>query len=327
MRCTNCSKELPDTARFCDKCGTRAGSTEQSSAGPPGEETVIVGETRIAPGTGPTAGSDTCSVCGTNLLANARFCAKCGTIRPEPSSLAKSGTGAPSGAGYRPAPGHEGYGGNPLYGAPGRDWIGETLAYVPRVFRFERDVFKQIRTDSTATPIAIVLAVLAMFIFGAGGWLWVEIEFDADWELFWKSALIGTVISFGLWLGGALITTGILNYVYQKPVRFDEVVRVTGAASTVLALGFLMFIPGIAFGVTILVVVLWMMVTVVALQSAFDLEPREAIVSVIGGFALWSLAFPLIVSSDNTLGPGIWVFEGVADAWRDLYDVYAGRFN
>jgi len=161
-----------------------------------------------------------------------------------------------------------------------------------------------------------------MFVFGIGGWLWAEIELNADWELFWKSALLGTAISFGLWLAGLFVTVGVLSYVFHRSVRFDEVVRVAGAATAILALGVVMLIPGISFGIAILVVALWMAATILAMQIAFDLEHREAIVASAAGFAVWALILPLIVSEESTLGPGIWVFESGIDMLRRIFDPY-----
>ncbi len=345
MRCSNCGNELIPGAKFCGRCGAVA----PAEAPETGASTIIVGAEEpeepegerpappasMEPATmakAPTqstpqaeAGANTCAVCGASLLPDARFCAKCGTVlaAADPRGTSTQPVGAPQ-VRTTSQPGAAqpwGQAQPPYYYAPGRDWIGETISYIPRIFRFEPGVFQQLRADATATPIAVVIAVLAMFALGAGGWLWAELELDADWELFWQSALVGTGISFGLWLVGALVTSGILSYVFQKPVRFDEVVRVTGAATAVLALGFMMFIPGISFGIGMLAIALWMAATISALQAAFDLEPREAIVAGAGGFAIWALVFPLIVSDENTLGPGVWIFESGIDLLRNLADL------
>ncbi|MCH5344029.1 MAG: zinc ribbon domain-containing protein [Acetatifactor sp.] len=68
MFCRKCGAELPDSARFCNECGTSVKSAaDQSNAGQE-EMTLFSQKERVV----------TCWKCGTELPYNARFCKECG---------------------------------------------------------------------------------------------------------------------------------------------------------------------------------------------------------------------------------------------------------
>lgn len=66
-RCLNCGSELPDHAKFCNKCGTPA----------PEQKSELF-----------------CSKCGTKLEAGTKFCSSCGAPVGETSDTGSAGTGA-----------------------------------------------------------------------------------------------------------------------------------------------------------------------------------------------------------------------------------------
>lgn len=331
MNCRKCSANLPVGAKFCNKCGspTQAG-TEPSQA-----------KHRPARDPGPT-----CATCGSALLPNAKFCAKCGTVVSQPEGAgAKAGTEAPTPAPPSPSPGASpddatarmvGAGPEPAASqAPGSfsqpspptaqpiapDWIMDAMRYFQRIFTFDPSIYAELRASPQTTAFALLAAALGMFAFGLGGFLWTAIEFETDWEVFWKSALIGTLIGLVLWIGWVVAAVGFLTYVSRLTVRFDEVLRVSGGATATLAVGFFMFIPGISFGVALVAVALWVATSIFALQSAFQIEARQAIGANIVGLAVWALILPLIVTTDNPLGPGIFMFDWTKDALADIFDV------
>lgn len=66
-RCLNCGSELPDHAKFCNKCGTPA----------PEQKSELF-----------------CSKCGTKLEAGTKFCSRCGAPIEGTSDTGSAGTGA-----------------------------------------------------------------------------------------------------------------------------------------------------------------------------------------------------------------------------------------
>lgn len=216
--------------------------------------------------------------------------------------------------GWTPQPGY--------YAGP--DWFSQTAARLKRVFLLDASLYQEVRTDPRATSFSITAAVLGMFAFALGGFLWTAIDFEGDWEIFWKSALVGTLIGLALWGAGLGVTVGVLMNVFHKAIRFDEALRVAGAATAVLAVGFFMLIPGITFGVALVAVVLWVVNSVFAMRAAFGLDDRQAIAAGLAGFAVWALVLPLIVSSENPLGPGIFLMEWARDVLVRGYGFYIG---
>ena len=65
-RCLNCDSELPDHAKFCNKCGTPA----------PEQKSELF-----------------CSKCGTKLEAGTKFCSRCGAPVEGTSDTNSAGTG------------------------------------------------------------------------------------------------------------------------------------------------------------------------------------------------------------------------------------------
>jgi Double zinc ribbon len=322
MNCPECGANLIEEAQFCNKCGASVPE-------------ALVAENAATSSMGPT-----CATCGSPLAENAKFCATCGTVVASAQSIpaeeitqvaatssaaAYAGPDATTrgvdspGASFGEAPPRR----VAPYGQPaaiGNDWVTEAARRFQRIFKFDASVYAELRSDPQATTFSLVAAALGMFAFGLGGFLWTAIEWDGSGEMFWKSALIGTLIGLAFWAIGLVVSVGVLAYAFRQTVRFDEMLRVAGAATATLSVGFFMLIPGIGFGVALLAVVFWVMATVFAMQSAFGIEQRQAVAASLAGFAVWAVILPLIVSKDNPIGPGIFLFD-----WTN--DVLANSFH
>ena len=335
MNCNKCMASLPDGAKFCNKCGepvqeTRA-EPDRTKETPPAQ-----------------AAAPACATCGAALLPNAKFCAKCGTVvaRPEgnewmatdqeavPAASTPRAALSPeaptarmAGARSEPSPSRPtstfSQTAAPAAQRAAPDWVTDAMRKLQRIATFDATVYSELRADPQATAFSLMAAALGMFAFGLGGFLWTAIEFDGDWEVFWKSALMGTLLGVLLWLVWVIAAVGVLTYAFRETVRFDEVLRVAGGASATLALGFFMFVPGITFGVALVAVALWVATSIFALQSAFQLEPRRAVAANIAGFAVWALILPLIATANNPLGPGILLFDSIKDGMGDIFDAFS----
>jgi len=191
-----------------------------------------------------------------------------------------------------------------------------------RVFTFDLSVYSELRTDTKSTALSLVIAAVSMLAFGLGGYLWAAIAIESSWEAFWKSVLIGSLLGLGFWVIWVFVAIGVLTFGFRQTVRLDEALRVLGAASAPLAAGFFMFIPGVSFGVALVAVVLWVITSVFALQTAFEITPQQSIAANLAGFAVWALVLPLIVTADNVLGPGILWFDATKDALVDVASAF-----
>lgn len=252
-----------------------------------------------------------CLECRAELLPNAKFCAKCG------ASVADA-RGAPPPPETPPGPIPTGAPSQ----APGvvfqADWLPEAATKLRRIFLFDPSVYAELRADPNVTVLSFAVTAIAILAFALGGYMWANIEVgdiaDFRWGgLFWESVLVGSLISFVLWGVWIFATIVVLTQVYRMTLRLDEVFRVTGAASAPLAIGFLMFIPGISFGVALVALVTWVVASIFALQTAFEMPIQRAVVASLAGFAVWAIILPLIVGGDDPLGPGIMLFDSLKD--------------
>jgi hypothetical protein len=241
-----------------------------------------------------------CQACGANLVQSAKFCWKCGAAA-EPASRRTAAV-----AGQTPGVA-----------------LGFTVDVVREILRrlavLDSSVFAEVREDVTLTAPALVVAAIAMAASAFGGFFWSMVEFEPDGEFFWKTVLLGTVFGLLFWgiaVGAVLM---MLRSVVKIDVKADEVFRVAGFATAPLAIGLFIFIPEIAFGIGLLSVSLFFALLVVALHQAFDIPVDRALLAVIPGFAIWALVLPLLVTTQNPFGPGVFVFDWSQDALADVY--------
>jgi hypothetical protein len=258
-----------------------------------------------------------CQECGAALLPNAKFCSKCGsTARFEKGPAPQAATeGTASGA---PEVTTVSY-------APVAGTTFESVSNALRGFlRLDAAAVQDVRTNATLTVPAVVIAVAAIVASGLGGFLSYTIGYPdhgsllSDGEFFLKTAVLGSLLGAVLWLVGTGVTIVVMRSTLKLDVRPEEVLRVAGFAATPLAIGFFIFIPGIDFGIGLLSAALLMTFTTLAVHKAFDLPAERALVAVAPGFAVWALVLPLLVTSDNPLAPGVFVFDWGQDFLSDI---------
>jgi hypothetical protein len=182
-----------------------------------------------------------------------------------------------------------------------------------RLATLDTAVFDDIRMDTTATLPALIVAAGATLLFGIGGWLWwVLQDYNPNsGELFFKSAILGSIVSLILWGVWIAITYVALTQIFRARADVNELVRVMGFAAAPLALGLLLFIPGLDFGIGLAAVALLFGTTVIGVSSATDAPGGRVLASVGLGFAVWALVLSLFVSSDypwDTWAPNIFLF-------------------
>lgn len=185
-----------------------------------------------------------------------------------------------------------------------------------RLATLDTTVFDEVRTDANATIPAAVVAVVATFLFGIGGWVWWSLAdisdsdfFPSSGEVFIKSVVIGTVISVVLWAVWVAITYVMLTQLFRARADINELFRVMGFAAAPLAVGILMFIPALDFGIGLAAVGLFFGLTLVAVQSATDAPAGRALIANAAGFFVWAVVLSLFVGDDNILAPGFFVFD------------------
>jgi hypothetical protein len=191
------------------------------------------------------------------------------------------------------------------------DMLGRRLR---RLLTLDTSVFNEIRMDRAATIPAIVVVVGSIFLFGIGGWLWwvfngTDNYYVTSGEVFVKSTVLGTILATIFWAAWVGVTYVLLSQMFSARVDLNDLIRVMGFAAAPLALGVLLFIPALYFGIGLTVLVLFFGMNVIAVQSATDASSGRVLAAVGAGFLLWAVMLGLFVTSKNAFAPGFFIFD------------------
>jgi hypothetical protein len=188
-----------------------------------------------------------------------------------------------------------------------------------RLAMLDTTVFDEIRTDSTATIPALVVAVVATLLAGLGGWLWWFVADIPDkGKMFVQSVILGSILSLLFWFIWITITYVLLTQVFRARADLNELIRVMGFATAPLALGILMFIPELDWGIGIFYIALFFALTTIAVQSATDAPAGRALAANAIGFAVWAIVLGMLVSSTRTWAPGFFALDRGVEFLRDV---------
>lgn len=188
-----------------------------------------------------------------------------------------------------------------------------------RLIRLDTSVFDEVRNDTSATIPAVLVAAIATFLAGVGGWLWwIMQDFGDGGQVFFESAILGTLFSVALWMVWLLVAWVVLTQVFREDADWQQMLRTMGMAAIPLALSVGMFIPGIDIGVGLASVALFFGLTTIAIQSTTTASPAHVLVANLAGFAVWAIVLGLLASPDNQFAPGIFLFDVPSDALGEL---------
>ena len=189
-----------------------------------------------------------------------------------------------------------------------------------RMVTLDTTVFDEVRTDRTSTVPALVVAVLSTLVFGLGGWLWwVFADIPDKGKMFVQSLVFGSILSLLFWFIWIAITYVLLTQVFRARADLNELIRLMGFATVPLALGLLMFIPEVDWGVGLLAVALFFGLTTIAVQSATDAPAGRALAANAAGFAIWAIVLGILVTARHAWAPGFFVLDRGSDYLRDIF--------
>jgi hypothetical protein len=200
----------------------------------------------------------------------------------------------------------------------------EVVAWLRRLANLDIRVFDEIRTNPTATIPGVLIATVALFLAGLGGWLWwVVQDYGRSQDILVNSALIGSLLAVVLW---ALVWLGIvyvmLTQVFRERAYVEQLLRVMGLAAAPLGLMFLMFIPGLSLAIGLASLALTVGLTNIAINSVTTADPARVLVSNLLGFFVWSAVLTLLASSSATNvephAPGIFLYHAITSITGDL---------
>jgi len=203
----------------------------------------------------------------------------------------------------------------------------QIVEWLRRLVYLDLRVFEEVRSNPTATIGGVLIAAGSIFLSGIGGFLWwVTQGYGAQKDIAVHSMLLGSllaVVLWGLvWLGLVYI---VLTWFFRERAYVEQLLRVMGMAATPMALGLLMFIPGISLGIGVASLALTFGLTTLAIQSVTTGTPARVLVANACGFFVWASALTLFASSSFTNlkphAPGVFLFNataGIADEVLDL---------
>ena len=192
------------------------------------------------------------------------------------------------------------------------------MGWLGRIARLDYTVFDELRSDRSATPIAIFIVLVAGVIAGLGtfGWALQHDDFGGVnvMEVLLKAAVIGSIVQTGVWFAWVYITYMLAARVFGSVVHFSELMRVMGFAFAPVALGLLIAIAPLAVPFGLLAFGITLMLTAAAVERAAEIEPRQAMLSTLGGFAVFlmfmgAFANVMEVATFGGLAPGILFFS------------------
>lgn len=197
--------------------------------------------------------------------------------------------------------------------------IDQLIARLRRAMLLDATAFEEARDDATFTPLALGAAAVAVFLAGIGTFLWSAIVIDDTGDIFVEATILGSIFLILLWLAGIAISYVVLTQVYRESVAPDALARVMAIGHVPFAVGLLIFIPGIGFAFGLLSVALLFFYTMYGVRAAFPaIDPFRVLVSVVAGFAVWTLILPLLTSSGDAFAPGVFIFEVTEDILEDF---------
>lgn len=200
--------------------------------------------------------------------------------------------------------------------------IDQLIARLRRAMMLDATAFEEARDDATFTPLALGAAAVAVFLGGIGTFLWAAIVIDDTGDIFVESTILGSIFLILLWAAGIAIAYVVLTQVYKESVAPDALARVMALGHVPFALGFLIFIPGIGFAFGLMSVALMFFYTIFGVRAAFpNIDPFRVLLSVIAGFAVWTMILPLLTSGSDAFAPGVFIYEVTEDIWEEFTDV------
>jgi hypothetical protein len=203
----------------------------------------------------------------------------------------------------------------------------EVMAWLRRLAILDTRVFEEVRTNPTATIPGVIIATLATFLAGLGGWLWWVVEdYPRSEDILVHSALIGSALAVALWAVGWLgVVYFMLTQVFRERAYVEQLLRVMGLALAPLGLMVLMFVPEFSFAIGIASLALAFGLTNIALTAVTTADPARVLVANALGFFVWCAGLTLLASASPTSfephAPGIFLYNSVVGLAADAMEV------
>ena len=186
------------------------------------------------------------------------------------------------------------------------------------MLRLDFAAFDEIRNEPTATTGAILVVYVGSLFAGVGSWIWAVqsrgvLGLD-ETEILIQSTIIGSFIQAVVWFAWVYVTWWVAVHAYGSGVHFVELTRTMGFAFAPVAISLLIAIAPLAVPFGLLAFGLVLLLTTAAIQSAAELDQRDAMIAAFAGFSVFVVVMGIFanISEIGTVGgtsPGILFFS------------------
>ncbi len=180
-----------------------------------------------------------------------------------------------------------------------------------RLALFDGSVLHEIHRDDSATVTALITAAVVMFVSSFGGFLWYVAEDGHDKiEFFLESVVVGSLLATGVFFVWAGLVAGIAGQIGGADyTALRATVRTLSFASVPFGFSFLIFIPGLAYPITLVTVALLVLSTTLATQTAIGRSTGRALGVNLVGFVFWAAVMSALMSRDNAFAPAVFIWD------------------
>jgi hypothetical protein len=192
----------------------------------------------------------------------------------------------------------------------------------------KESAWRELRDSPALTPAALLVATIAILLGGFGAYLWAvvaDVQTIPDispgkGDFLVDAFILGSIMVALLWLGGVVAAYVVLTQVYRETVAGDALLRIAAVGAAPFALGLLVCIPGIGYGIGLMSIALMFFVTVFGVRAAYPaIDPLRVVVALLAGFAVWTMVLPLLSDTGNPFTPGAFVFEWSEDMIEESF--------
>ncbi len=195
----------------------------------------------------------------------------------------------------------------------------KTVGRLRRLLRLDLSALEDAANDEASTSECLAVVVISMALLGLGGWLWWAVAGLPDRAgVFVSSVIFGAVFGVALWLAWLLIAYVLLQRLSGRPPRIEAMVRACGLAAAPLALGLLMVLPILSFGIGLLALAAWVALTQAAIERSTGAPAGAAFAANLAGFLAWAVVMSVLSTAQQQLAPGPFLAESLWDAVASL---------
>ena len=171
---------------------------------------------------------------------------------------------------------------------------------IRRLSQLDTTVFAELRADTTQTLMAVLVAVGAIMLSAVGGWLWLVTEGDglSTGRIALREFFLGSVFTLALWFAWVVIARSAMQALYGRQVDGGSLLRTMGFAAAPAAMAVVMIIPALSFGLALLSLTAWFMLSTSALAAVTPSATRREVLVANGvGFVLFVMAMSALADA------------------------------